>query len=228
MVLLNQIPPSANGEYCCLRDLDLYNSSECKELATQASKGRHLKILSETARAIAVQVQLCEDGYLAWLCLEDIDALQPATTVYQAIALSRSEIETRLSDVIAFTKTALQTPNFYLWGGTLGPHYDCSGLMQAAFANSSIWLPRDSYQQEAFTQRISRNELKAGDLIFFGLERVNHVALYLGDDRYIHSSGREMGRNGIGIDELSSTNNSISQAYFQKLRSFGRVMTSYT
>ncbi|GFE68888.1 C40 family peptidase [Chroococcus sp. FPU101] len=227
MVLLNQIPPSANGEYCCLRDLDLYNSSECKELATQASKGRHLKILSETALN-AVKVQLCEDGYLAWLSSEDIDALEPATTVYQAIALSRPEIETRLADVIAFTKTALQTPNYYLWGGTLGPNYDCSGLMQTAFANSSIWLPRDSYQQEAFTQRISRNELKVGDLIFFGLERVNHVALYLGDDRYIHSSGTEMGRNGIGIDTLSDiTSDTVSQAYYRKLRSFGRVMTSF-
>lgn len=228
MVLLNQIPPSANGEYCCLRDLDLYNSSECKELATQAFKGRHFKILTETDLN-AVKVQLCEDGYLAWLSSEDIDALEPATTVYQAIAISRPEIETRLSDVIAFTKTALQTPNYYLWGGTLGPNYDCSGLMQAAFANSSIWLPRDSYQQEAFTQRISRDELKVGDLIFFGLERVNHVALYLGDDHYLHSSGKEIGRNGIGIDTLSdSTNDTVSQAYYRKLRSFGRVITSYT
>lgn len=226
MVLLNQFPPSANSEYCCKNDLDLYNSPACQELATQASIGRHLKILTATATENAIQVQLCEDGYFAWLSLEQINALEPATTVYQAIAFSRSQIESHLFDIIAFTKTALQTPNYYLWGGTIGPNYDCSGLIQAAFAHSKIWLPRDSYQQEEFTQRISRDELLPGDLIFFGKERVNHVALYLGDNQYIHSSGKEIGRNGIGIDEINSIKDPISQAYYHKLWSFGRVMTS--
>lgn len=229
MVLLNQIPASANGEYCCQRELNLYNSSMCQELATQAGIGRHLKLISETATDSAIQVQLCEDGYRAWLSKEDIDALKATHTVYQAIAVSRTEIENRLSTVIAFTKSALQTPNTYLWGGTLGPNYDCSGLMQAAFANSGIWLPRDSYQQEAFTQRVSQEELLAGDLIFFGTERVNHVALYLGDNHYIHSSGKEMGRNGIGIDTLDPcTNDPVSQVYYRKLWSFGRVMSSFS
>lgn len=228
MVLLNQILPSSNSEYRCKTDLDLYNSPACQELATQASMGRYLTILTATATENAVQVQLCEDGYIAWLLLEQLTELEPTTTVYQAIAFSRVQIESHLPNVIAFTKTALETPNYYLWGGTIGPNYDCSGLMQAAFAHSQIWLPRDSYQQEAFTQRISRDELLPGDLIFFGKERVNHVALYLGDNYYIHSSGKEMGRNGIGIDQLNTTNDPISQAYYYKLWSFGRVMTNYS
>ncbi|PSF37255.1 glycoside hydrolase [Aphanothece hegewaldii CCALA 016] len=226
MVLPIQFPPSTNGEYCCKTNLDLYNSSVCQELATQAAKGRHLKILADTITENAVQVQLCEDGYCAWLSFAQINALEPATTVYQAIAFSRREIENHLPNIIAFTKAANNIPNYYLWGGTIGPNYDCSGLIQSAFAHSGIWLPRDSYQQEAFTQRISRDELLAGDLIFFGIERVNHVALYLGYNHYIHSSGKEMGRNAIGIDELNSTKDPISQAYYKKLWSFGRVMTS--
>jgi cell wall-associated NlpC family hydrolase len=225
MVLLKQFPPSANGEYSCKDALDLYNSPLCQELATQASPGRHLKMIAPTATENALQVQLCEDGYLAWLSLEHLTALAPATTLYRAIALSRPEIEKRLPEIIAFCQNARQTPNYYLWGGTIGPNYDCSGLIQTAFARSGIWLPRDSYQQEAFTQRIAREELLPGDLIFFGKERVNHVALYLGDNNYIHSSGKEMGRNGIGIDELAITSHPISQAYYHKLWSFGRVMT---
>jgi len=119
-------------------------------------------------------------------------------------------------------------PNYYLWGGTVGPNYDCSGLMQAAFAASGIWLPRDSYQQAAFTARIDRDELEAGDLIFFAKrERVDHLALYLGDGYYIHSSGKEMGRNGIGIDRLTAEENWISRAYYQQLWGFGRVTSSY-
>jgi cell wall-associated NlpC family hydrolase len=227
MVLANQISLSVSGEYVCNSNLDLYNSPACQGLATQAARGRHLKILAATVTEKAVQVQLCEDDYLAWLSLQQLTELEPATTVYQAIAVSRPEIEKRLPDAIAFTKMALQTPNYYLWGGTVAPNYDCSGLMQAAFAHAGIWIPRDSYQQEAFTQRISKDELMPGDLIFFGKERVDHVALYLGNNCYIHSSGKEMGRNGIGIDELFSTKDPISQGYYQKLWSYGRVMNSY-
>jgi len=121
----------------------------------------------------------------------------------------------------------MEVPNYYLWGGTVAPNYDCSGLIQAAFAASGIWLPRDSYQQEAFTQRVSREELLTGDLIFFGTEKVNHVALYLGEGRYIHSSGKEIGRNGIAIDLLSEDGDEVSQNYYRKLWSFGRVMSNY-
>ena len=122
----------------------------------------------------------------------------------------------------------MTVPNYYLWGGTVAPNYDCSGLIQAAFGTVGIWLPRDSYQQEAFTQSINFEELRSGDLIFFAKsQKVTHVALYLGEGYYIHSSGQEMGRNGIGIDQLSAQGDEVSRAYFQQLRSFGRVVASY-
>ena len=90
-------------------------------------------------------------------------------------------------------------------------------------------MPRDSYQQEAFTTRISIEELLPGDLIFFGTpEKTDHVALHLGNLRYIHSSGIQMGRNGIGIDTLTDrTEDPVSCGYYAKLRCCGRVMTNY-
>ena len=111
----------------------------------------------------------------------------------------------------------------------MAPDYDCSGLMQAAFQSQGIWLPRDSYQQEAFTEHISIDEMLPGDLIFFGTpEKTDHVALHLGDFRYIHSSGVQMGRNGIGIDLLSDrTTDRISLGYYAKLRCCGRVTSSF-
>jgi hypothetical protein len=227
MFILDQLLQSNSGEYCCRTHLNLYDSSSCQGLATQAAAGRHLKILCARSVNGAVEVRLGEDGYLAWLPLDKLTELEPVETGYQAIALSRSDIESCLPKVIAFTKAAMEVPNYYLWGGTVAPNYDCSGLMQAAFAASGIWLPRDSYQQEAFTQRIVLEELLPGDLIFFGTEKVNHVALYLGEGCYIHSSGKEMGRNGIGIDRLSEDGDEISRCYYQRLWSFGRVMFSY-
>lgn len=177
---------------------------------------------------VAIEVQLCEDDYSGWLALEDLDLIEVAESPYQAIVRSLAEIRTRLPQVIAYTHNAMTQPNHYLWGGTVGPNYDCSGLMQTAFAATGIWLPRDSYQQEAFSQPISVEELEPGDLIFFGTpERTNHVSLYLGEGYYIHSSGREKGRNGIGIDLLSEAGDGISQAYYQLFRRAGRVVESY-
>jgi cell wall-associated NlpC family hydrolase len=173
-------------------------------------------------------VQLCEDGYPGWIGLRQISALEPATELYRPTPMDRSAIVQRLPQVMTFAQAALAQPNVYLWGGTVGPNFDCSGLMQTAFASVGIRLPRDSYQQEAFTQPIGWDDLEPGDLVFFGPpERTTHVGLYLGEGRYLHSSGREQGRNGIGIDSLTDLSDPISQIYYQQRRRPGRVMESY-
>lgn len=226
--MLDQLRESKTGEYICGLNLNLYKSPTSESLVTQAAKGRHLQILSPLPKDGAVLVRLCEDGYPGWLRVEEVAELEPALQVYHAIAVSPEQIPERIPTIIAFTKQAMAQPNYYLWGGTVGPNYDCSGLMQAAFSASGIWLPRDSYQQVAFTQSIEIEQLQPGDLVFFSSgERVNHVGLYLGEGHYIHSSGKDRGRNGIGIDLLSADGDNISQSYYQQLRGAGRVVASY-
>ncbi len=269
-------------EYQCKNNLNLYDSPQCNRLATQAAAGRHLRLLStdlnvDPHQTTAIQVKLCEDDYPGWLAKSDVDKIEPATHPYQPQTLSTDEISQRLSEVIAFTHQAMNTPNQYLWGGTVGPNYDCSGLMQAAFASVGIWIPRDAYQQQAFAealplfvdspsekgvasrttqplkpdntddrpllhpknppgigqtpkihQEIMLSYLQPGDLVFFGLKyKATHVGLYLGEGLYIHSSGTDRGRNGIGIDVLSEQGNQVSQVYYQQLQSAGRITASY-
>ncbi|MBW4568628.1 MAG: C40 family peptidase [Tolypothrix carrinoi HA7290-LM1] len=219
-----------SDEYQCLADLNLYDSPECTRLATQAAVGRHLRITSnvETRPVASLQVCLCEDDYPGWVSPTDLSLLQSATLPYEATAFSQSQIKKLLAEVIVFTQKAMQQANYYLWGGTVAPNYDCSGLMQAAFASVGIWLPRDAYQQEEFTQQISTAELEAGDLVFFGTpQKATHVGLYLADNYYIHSSGKEKGRNGIAIDCLTEQGDVVSQSYYQQLRGAGRVVKSY-
>jgi hypothetical protein len=176
----------------------------------------------------AVQVCLVEDDYPGWLSVSDLSLLQPCTVAYQAKLFSEAEIKKLLPEVIAFAHKAMAQPNYYLWGGTVGPNYDCSGLMQAAFASVGIPIPRDAYQQEAFTHPIKMEELEPGDLVFFGTpQKATHVGLYFGGGRYIHSSGKDKGRNGIGIDTLSEHGDDISQSYYHQLRGAGRVIKSY-
>jgi hypothetical protein len=220
---------STTSEYRCLVNLDLYSSPLCAGLATQAAADRHLRIESLTAEGQAMRVRLCEDDYPAWLKLADLEQLELVRDIYQPVQADRAVIAARIPAIIAFAQAAMNVPNQYLWGGTVAPDYDCSGLMQAAFQSQGIWLPRDSYQQEAFTQHIPVAEMLPGDLIFFGTpEKTDHVALHLGDLRYIHSSGIQMGRNGIGIDTLTDTTGDlVSGGYYAKLRCCGRVMASY-
>jgi cell wall-associated NlpC family hydrolase len=211
-------------------DLNLYDSPDLKRLATQAAAGRFLQIESSAnrAEAAAIAVTLCEDDYPGWLAIQDLDQLIATETTYQPAVWTQAEIAAKLSEVIAFTHKAMAQPNHYLWGGTVAPNYDCSGLMQAAFASVGIWLPRDAYQQEAFAQPIPIAQLQPGDLVFFGSpEKATHVGLALGEGCYIHSSGQEQGRNGIGIDVLSEDGDLISRNYYRQLRGAARVTASY-
>lgn len=226
-----QNPLVTAAEYLCRRTLNLYKTPALTDLVTQAAAGRplRLRVVPPTeASAQALPVQLCDDDYPGWIGLRQMNALTPAPSPYRAVSLDRAAIVDRLPQVIAFAEAAMAQSNVYLWGGTVGPNFDCSGLMQTAFASAGIRLPRDSYQQEAFTQPIGWDELEPGDLIFFGTpERTTHVALYLGEGRYIHSSGKDQGRNGIGIDSLTDLSDPISQTYHHQRRRAGRVMESY-
>jgi cell wall-associated NlpC family hydrolase len=216
--------------------LNLYDSPELKALATQALPGRYLRLTQAGQTETAIQVCLCEDGYSGWISVADLDAIEPASTRYVPPVVTAAQIQARVEGAIAFAISAMSAPNTYLWGGTIGPDYDCSGLVQRAYGEQGIWLPRDSYQQQSFTAAIAEpgsnpedclEDLRPGDLIFFGQpEKTDHVALYIGDKEYIHSSGHEKGRNTIAIDRLDESDR-VRKAYYQQFRGAGRVVSSY-
>ncbi len=95
----------------------------------------------------------------------------------------------------------------YLYGGeTPGLGFDCSGFVQYVFGRHSIDLPRTSRQQAHAGRALPRrvNALKPGDLMLFSSKggRVDHVAIYAGNNRILHSSA---GGGGVMYDDLSSS-----------------------
>jgi cell wall-associated NlpC family hydrolase len=78
----------------------------------------------------------------------------------------------------------------YLWAGTAGFGYDCSGLTHAVHHALGTTIPRDAGPQGARGERVvTREALRPGDLVFFrdGSGRIHHVGLYVGEGRMIHA-----------------------------------------
>lgn len=74
----------------------------------------------------------------------------------------------------------------YRWGGKSSQGIDCSGLMFMSYLEQGILIYRDADLVENYPIKpIQKEQLKKGDLIFFP----GHVAMYLGDGKYIHATG---------------------------------------
>jgi hypothetical protein len=102
----------------------------------------------------------------------------------------------------SIVKQALQLLGVpYLWGGTSTKGLDCSGFTKQVYLMHGIVLARDASQQamqgESVDVGADFSNAQPGDLLFFvskstdghPVERVTHVAIYIGDKRFIHASG---------------------------------------
>ena len=99
---------------------------------------------------------------------------------------------------VHITRTAQQYKGWpYVWGGTSPKSgFDCSGLVQYVYAKWGIYLPRCASEQVNKGVPVKRDDLQAGDLVFFKntyKQGLSHVGIYVGKGWFIHAASARTG-----------------------------------
>jgi cell wall-associated NlpC family hydrolase len=180
---------------------------------TQLDVGEPVWVLEARGDALLIRTG---DGYLGHIdaaAVRTVDAGEFGRILRNATS---PEADPIIEQAVAHAQSWLGTP--YLWGGRSQEGVDCSGLTQTAYAAAGVHLPRDSDQQALVGRLVATRYhtagLVRGDLLFFlspRTGRVNHVALYLGNNDLVESVGQGVQRtsldptapNYIGDDRLA-------------------------
>ena len=102
---------------------------------------------------------------------------------------------TQADQAVAFVYSQLGCP--YVYGGTGPCHmgFDCSGLVQAAWAAAGVQLPRDTYEDWAALPHIPVASIEPGDLLIY--DGVGHVAMYVGGGYIIDAP-----QTGLDVEKI--------------------------
>lgn len=162
-----------------------------------------------TAILFAVfSLHVCVCAQSAGQIYDSADSLRIEKDFMSLVALKTQSAEiTRPDSASGLVVGAMAFLGFpYKYGGTsVETGFDCSGFVRAVFESSiGKVLPRRADEQAAATQKIEKDELKPGDLVFFNTMKraFSHVGIYIGGDKFIHSP-----RAGahVRIDNMGAT-----------------------
>jgi len=121
---------------------------------------------------------------------------------------AQSEDKVDRQALVEYAKTFLGVK--YVYGGETPNGFDCSGFVWYVYDKFGISITRQASSQAQGGRKISKSELKPGDLVFFDtydkngkLNDISHVGIYIGDGKFIHAS-TDLHKK-IAIESLSSS-----------------------
>ncbi len=138
--------------------------------------------------------------------------------VKYAVLLNTTAEEVKNTKMFEFIDEWYGTP--YRLGGTTKKGVDCSAFSQFLFASVfSYNIPRTAREQYNLTDRISRTQLKEGDLLFFNTRGgISHVGVYLQNNKFVHASTS----GGVTISDV------FEEYWAKKFVGVGRLKDSQT
>ena len=107
------------------------------------------------------------------------------------------------SDIVAYSKKYLGY-KYVLGAASPKSGFDCSGLTSYVYKQNGYTLNRTSSAQTSNGKKVSKSNLKAGDLVFFsqGSKKIGHVGIYIGGNEFIHAANP---KKGVVITSLSNS-----------------------
>ncbi|CAM5337984.1 C40 family peptidase [Streptomyces diastaticus] len=141
-----------------------------------------------------------------------LDALPPSERAAHDRRSSRSQrpdltgvvaVSGRAATAVAAAQRALGKP--YVWGANGPTGFDCSGLMQWAYAQAGVGLPRTSQAQRYAGQRVPLSQARPGDLVAYRAD-ASHIGMYVGNGQVIHAPypGAAVRYDPVGMMPVSS------------------------
>jgi cell wall-associated NlpC family hydrolase len=128
-------------------------------------------------------------AFLAAGCATAVRQLPGGPHEHAAFVLTPAQVQATAGEkVVSIAAGLIGTP--YLYGGDSPKKgFDCSGLVYYSFEQMGMKVPRTAEDQRKAADRVKRDDLEPGDLVFFRSSkgRVDHVGIYAGDGRFIHS-----------------------------------------
>ncbi|WP_253701193.1 C40 family peptidase [Bacillus sp. FJAT-29814] len=154
----------------------LYNDKHATEPFLEISFNTRLPVMHEFENEVLVATP---SHGKKWLKKSDV-----------AIYNTQEDIpEPTGDDIVNTGKKFMNLP--YLWAGTSGFGFDCSGFTYTIHAANGIFIPRDSSVQARYGTPVTWDDLQPGDLVFYayngGKGSVHHVGVYIGDGKMLHS-----------------------------------------
>lgn len=142
------------------------------------------------AKSVPLKALILLDGKSEIIKLENVRHARHKTEENIAVAYD-SKLWTSGSALLREAKHHLG--KHYVWGAVGPGNFDCSGFVCYVCKKNGVTLPRTSTMQARVGKKVERRELRPGDLIFFDTSKekkgaINHVGIYLGNNKFIHAS----------------------------------------
>ena len=167
----------------------------CDILSEPKVQGWHLITLPRGAAVVPVEE--AEEGWMKVQLADGRCCYVPTHILADYPTAPVSDDEDTLRRALVDTIMRYQGTH-YRWGGKSPQGIDCSGLCSTTYMLCGILIYRDAKIVEGFPiHEIPMEQMKPGDLLFFP----GHVAMYIGDNRYCHSTAK-IGSDGFTINSM--------------------------